>query len=202
MASITEIDAILPQTQCKECGYGGCLPYAEALYYSQASINQCPPGGLPVLEALGSLLNINPAPYRQDTFEKTRPPSIASIREKDCIGCTKCITACPVDAIIGSKQLMHAVISHECTGCGLCVAPCPVDCIELLPTKEASFVKELARERAKAKRIRGLREEHEKQEAYRKKRRLALPSEDKAMDIKAKQEYIQQAFARVKNKKS
>jgi Na+-translocating ferredoxin:NAD+ oxidoreductase subunit B len=124
------------------------------------------------------------------------------IREIECIGCTKCIKACPVDAIIGSAKLMHSVLNHECTGCGLCVAPCPVDCIEMVTLSEIEYDKHLARTRFNKKQTRLLREEQEKHQAYREKRQLALKEENKAEDIQAKQAYIQQALARVKARKN
>lgn len=127
-----DIDAILPQTQCGLCGFGGCMPYAEALIFENASIDLCPPGGLPVLKQLGKLLNKDPSPYEASMHEKAKPALLAIIREDECIGCTKCIQACPVDAIIGSAKRMHSVISDECTGCELCVPACPVDCIDLI----------------------------------------------------------------------
>ncbi|QMT58780.1 RnfABCDGE type electron transport complex subunit B [Legionella sp. PC997] len=201
MASVKEIDALLPQTQCGECNYPGCLPYAEALAQGSAAINKCPPGGVDTVKALGALLNVDPAPYLQEALANTRAPSVAVIREAECIGCTKCIKACPVDAIIGSGKLMHAVIDHECTGCGLCVAPCPVDCIEMVNLPLVNYDKDLARKRFNAKQTRLLREEHEKQQAYREKRQLALKA-DKTQDMQAKQDYIQQALARVKAKRS
>ncbi|MCW8409227.1 RnfABCDGE type electron transport complex subunit B [Legionella sp. PATHC035] len=200
MASVKEIDVLLPQTQCGECDFPGCLPYAEALAQGTTTINKCPPGGVATVKALGALLQVDPTPYLPDALAKTRAPSVAVIREAECIGCTKCIKACPVDAIIGSGKLMHAVIEHECTGCGLCVAPCPVDCIEMVTLPEVHYDKDLARTRFHAKQTRLLREEHEKQQAYREKRQLALKA-DKTQDIQAKQDYIQQALARVKAKK-
>src|SRR5262245_47873183 len=127
MASVEEIDAVLPQTQCGECGYPGCLPYAQALAHGLASIHQCPPGGVATLQALGKLCEVDAAPYLEEMEKKTRMPSVARIREAECIGCTKCIQACPVDAIIGSAKRMHAILEQECTGCGLCLPPCPVD---------------------------------------------------------------------------
>ena len=202
MASIKEIDALLPQTQCGECGFPGCLPYAEALAQGTTTINKCPPGGLPTVKALGALLQVDPAPYLHDAAINTRPPSVAVIREAECIGCTKCIKACPVDAIIGSGKLMHAVIAHECTGCGLCVAPCPVDCIEMVTLDEPNYDAEVARKRFNTKQTRALRHEHEKQQAYREKRQLALESVNQSQQIKAKQDYIQQALARVKQKQT
>ena len=200
MALLEEIDALLPQTQCKECGYPGCLPYAQALVQGQASINKCPPGGVIVLEALGALLKVDPSPYRQEAMDNTRVPSVAVIRESECIGCTKCISACPVDAIVGSGQFMHAILTHECTGCGLCVEPCPVDCIEMAVLPAAEYDKDLARQRFNARQTRILRDEHEKQQTYRKK--LALESAGNVEEIQARQDYIQQALARVKAKKS
>jgi electron transport complex protein RnfB len=201
MACVKEIDALLPQTQCGECNYSGCLPYAEALAQGTAQINQCPPGGVDTVKALAALLNMDPTPFLPEAAQKTRPPALAVIREAECIGCTKCIKACPVDAIIGSGKLMHAVIQHECTGCGLCVAPCPVDCIEMLPLADVAYDKELARERFHAKQTRLLKEEHQQQQAYRKKRQLTLKA-DKSTDLQAKQQYIQNAMARIKAKKN
>ena len=201
MVTVKEIDALLPQTQCGECNYAGCLPYAEAMAQGLAPINKCPPGGVATVKALAALLHQDASPYIQETIENTRGPSVAQIRENECIGCTKCIKACPVDAIIGAGKLMHAVISHECTGCGLCVDPCPVDCIEMVNLSAAEYDPDVARDRYNAKQTRQLRDEHEKQQNYREKRQLALKSSDHAQDIKAKQDYIQQALARVKAKK-
>lgn len=201
MASVSEIDALLPQTQCGECDYAGCLPYAEALAQRAAPINKCPPGGIATVKALGALLDIEPAPYLEEAAQNTRTPSVAVIREEECIGCTKCIKACPVDAIIGSAKLMHAVLTHECTGCGLCVAPCPVDCIDMLEVSSAEYDKQQARQRYHAKKTRLLRLEHEQQQLYRDKRILARQSVNHQQDMHAKQAYIQQALARVKAKK-
>lgn len=133
--TITDIDAILPQTQCGLCGYKGCLPYAEALVNKKASINLCPPGGVEGLKKLGEILQQDPTPYISDMEKKAKSPLRAVIREAECIGCTKCIQACPVDAILGASKSMHTVISDECTGCELCITPCPVDCIDMVPTE-------------------------------------------------------------------
>lgn len=200
MTLVGTIDALLPQTQCAECGYSGCLPYAEAIAQGSAPINKCPPGGFATVQALGALLNQDPAPYEAGARANTRAPSYAVIREDECIGCTKCIKACPVDAIIGAAKLMHTVIHHECTGCGLCVAPCPVDCIEMVNDSTHNYDKELARRRVHAKQTRLVRLEHEQQQRYREKRLLAKQSLDKQQDTQAKQEYIQQALTRVKAK--
>jgi Na+-translocating ferredoxin:NAD+ oxidoreductase subunit B len=125
---VDQINAILPQTQCGQCGYPGCRPYAEAIANGE-EINRCPPGGQTGIEALAALLDVEIKPL--DAVE--RPPSYAFIREDECIGCTKCLQACPVDAILGAAKQMHTVIRTECTGCDLCVEPCPVDCIEMRP---------------------------------------------------------------------
>ena len=126
---VDNINNLLPQTQCGQCGYPGCKPYAEAIAAGKADINQCPPGGEDTVHALADLLGMEPKPL--DAEEK--PPAVAYIREDECIGCTLCIKACPVDAILGAAKLMHTVITDECTGCELCLEPCPVDCIDMLP---------------------------------------------------------------------
>jgi electron transport complex protein RnfB len=133
-----QIDALLPQTQCGLCGYGGCLPYATALAEGEATINLCPPGGVDTLQALGDCLGLPSSLYVADMQAKAIPPRVAVIREAECIGCTKCIQACPVDAIVGSAKLMHTIITDACTGCELCIPPCPVDCISLLETPAPS----------------------------------------------------------------
>lgn len=128
-----QIDALLPQTQCGLCTYPGCMPYATALAENRAEINLCPPGGVDGLLAIANLLQRDPTPFITDMQQKAKPSLTAVIREEECIGCTKCIQACPVDAILGGPKLMHTVITSECTGCELCVEPCPVDCIDILP---------------------------------------------------------------------
>ncbi|XUO84315.1 electron transport complex subunit RsxB [Halomonas sp. KM007] len=129
---VEQINALLPQTQCGQCGYPGCRPYAEAINQGDA-INKCPPGGDATVVALAELLGREPAPLDGEAPSEDR---VAFIREAECIGCTKCIQACPVDAIIGAAKQMHTVIEDECTGCDLCVAPCPVDCIDMLPRRK------------------------------------------------------------------
>lgn len=126
------IDAILPQTQCEQCGYHGCRPYAEAIAHNVAPINQCPPGGAAGIQQLATLLNRPVLPLNPEHGVE-KPRTLARIVEADCIGCTKCIQACPVDAIVGASKLMHTVIGDDCTGCELCVPACPVDCIVLVP---------------------------------------------------------------------
>lgn len=132
---VDKIDAILPQTQCGQCGYPGCKPYAQAIASGEADINQCPPGGEAGVKALADLLGVEPKPLNAEHGEP-KPKSVAVIDEQLCIGCTLCIQACPVDAILGAAKHMHTVIESECTGCELCVAPCPVDCIAMVPVAE------------------------------------------------------------------
>jgi len=131
MNLIQRIDALLPQTQCGKCGHPGCKPYAEGIARGEA-INKCPPGGQETIAGLAQLLSVPVLDL--DARRGEAPAQVAYIREAECIGCTKCIQACPVDAIVGAAKLMHTIIIDECTGCDLCVAPCPVDCIEMRPT--------------------------------------------------------------------
>jgi electron transport complex protein RnfB len=127
-----DIDQLLPQSQCGQCGYPGCRPYAEAVATGEA-INRCAPGGEATVHALAELLQRPALPLANEH----KPRAVAYIREAECIGCTKCIQACPVDAIVGAARLMHTVITDECTGCDLCAEPCPVDCIEMRPLPAA-----------------------------------------------------------------
>ena len=126
------IDAVLPQTQCTKCGYEGCRPYAEAIARGEADINQCPPGGDEGVARLARVTGREAKPLDPENGPY-RAPQVAVIDEPACIGCTKCIQACPVDAIVGASRRMHTVVASWCTGCELCLLPCPVDCIELVP---------------------------------------------------------------------
>jgi electron transport complex protein RnfB len=129
---VDQIDGLLPQTQCGQCGFPGCHPYAEAIASGDAEINRCPPGGETTLRSLADLLDRDPKPLDAERgIHKAK--SVAVIDENHCIGCTLCIQACPVDAILGAAKQMHTVIAPECTGCELCVTPCPVDCIDMVP---------------------------------------------------------------------
>ncbi len=128
---VAQIDTLLPQTQCAQCGYHGCRPYAEAIAAGEAPINRCPPGGVAGIGKLATLLQ-RPALPLDPEHGIEKPRLLARIIEADCIGCTKCIQVCPVDAIIGASKLMHTVLTDDCTGCELCVPACPVDCIELV----------------------------------------------------------------------
>ena len=127
---VERINELLPQTQCAQCGYAGCRPYAQAIAADDAAINLCPPGGEDTVQRLAELLGRDPIPLA----EAMPVASVAIIEESLCIGCTHCRDACPVDAITGAHQFMHTVIAAECTGCELCVARCPVDCISMVPT--------------------------------------------------------------------
>ena len=132
-ALVAQLNAVLPQTQCAQCGYPGCRPYAEALAAGTTEVNLCPPGGEQGMQQLAALLGTAPKALAQPAETGAIADVVAVIVEADCIGCTLCIQACPVDAIVGAAKYMHTVLEAECTGCELCLPPCPVDCIELLP---------------------------------------------------------------------
>jgi Na+-translocating ferredoxin:NAD+ oxidoreductase subunit B len=136
---IVSIDGILPQTQCRQCGFAGCRPYAAAIAEGLANINQCPPGGEWGIRKLAQLLEVSPKPLNT-AHGFPKPRAVALINEQACIGCTLCIQACPVDAIVGAAKQAHTVMTEECTGCELCVAPCPVDCISMVPPKVSAKV--------------------------------------------------------------
>jgi Na+-translocating ferredoxin:NAD+ oxidoreductase subunit B len=175
---IDQINAILPQTQCRKCGFQGCRPYAEAIASGLADINQCPPGGDLGVGELARLLNIDPKPLNP-TFGEHKPKQVAFIIEDACIGCVKCIAVCPVDAILGAAKFMHTVIASECTGCELCIAPCPVDCIVMQPVSmtivhqgqiEKSAASQLAKKRYEARCLRKEKESEEKAERAKQKK--------------------------------
>ncbi|MBI1424529.1 MAG: electron transport complex subunit RsxB [Gammaproteobacteria bacterium] len=130
---VDKIDAILPQTQCGQCGYAGCRPYAEAIASGEADINQCAPGGEAGIQALADLLDRDPKPLSSEHGTVKTVKTVVEIDEQVCIGCTLCIQACPVDAILGAAKHMHTVLQDECTGCDLCIPVCPVDCIHVKP---------------------------------------------------------------------
>ncbi len=132
---VDKIDALLPQTQCGQCTYPGCRPYAQAIADGEADINQCPPGGENTIVALADLLGRDPKPLNPENGVEEKNKTVVIIDEELCIGCTLCIQACPVDAILGAPKLMHTVIEDECTGCDLCIPPCPVDCIYIVELK-------------------------------------------------------------------
>lgn len=131
--NVKQIDAVLPQTQCKKCGFDGCFPYAESMAKGE-SINRCSPGGEQLIHTLAGLLDRKALPLHVDCQPEGMPHTV-TIREAECIGCTKCIQACPMDAIVGAAKQMHTVLTDDCTGCDLCIAPCPTDCIDSVPLR-------------------------------------------------------------------
>jgi electron transport complex protein RnfB len=183
-----KIDALLPQTQCAQCGFGGCGPYAEAIAAGAADINRCPPGGANGIRSLAALLGL---PYRplDPKHGVERPRRIAFIDETRCIGCTLCIQACPVDAIVGAPKQMHTVLRALCSGCDLCVAPCPVDCIAMLPADSVWDARcaKAARARFEARRRRLARDKLELAERLEQKaaKKLADAAPDKRAAIQA-----------------
>ncbi|MBI4696669.1 MAG: RnfABCDGE type electron transport complex subunit B [Gammaproteobacteria bacterium] len=132
-AGVDELEALLPQTQCRQCGHAGCAPYAAALITDDAPIDACIPGGPVLVAALAAMLGRNGPRCRGDGALLEPPAALARIREAECIGCVKCLDVCPVDALVGAARQVHTVIAAQCTGCALCLPPCPVDCIELVP---------------------------------------------------------------------
>jgi electron transport complex protein RnfB len=176
---IDQINALLPQTQCGQCSFQGCRPYAEAIASGVADINHCPPGGDEGIHDLADLLGVAPKPLNTE-FGLHKPASVAFIIEQDCIGCVKCIAACPVDAIVGAAKFMHTVIASECTGCELCIAPCPVDCIIMRPAPVSKVEQSRVQKSAQAKRrydarcLRKEKEEAEKAESAKRKRQALL----------------------------
>jgi electron transport complex protein RnfB len=176
------IDALLPQTQCRQCGYPGCRPYAEAIARGSADINRCPPGGDDTIAELARLTGVSIKPLDL-ACGTPAPPAVAAIDEALCIGCTLCIQACPVDAIVGASNLMHTVIAAECTGCGLCIPPCPVDCISMVETGENLTLEERRRRAQTYKRrytARTIRLDHERAERHRAPRENAAERRKRA----------------------
>lgn len=184
---ISRIDALLPQTQCRQCGYAGCRPYAEALAAGSAGTNQCPPGGDSVARELSALLMVAYKPV-DARFGVTKPPAVAVIDEALCIGCTLCIQACPVDAIVGAAKLMHTVIAGDCTGCELCLPPCPVACINMVETRvpATNAERRLAADRARIRFQLRIARLNRKSQARR------------AASLSAKQLTVQRAISRAK----
>lgn len=184
MSLIQRIDALLPQTQCGKCGHPGCKPYAQGIVDGEP-INKCPPGGEETIAALADLLKI--PVLELDISRGQAPPQIAFIREAECIGCTKCIQACPVDAIVGAAKLMHTVLIDECTGCDLCVAPCPVDCIEMhpLPANTIPVVGGLAFD-LEEQRARAEKRDHARQRFERRNQRLLNEEQQKQAEREAR----------------
>jgi electron transport complex protein RnfB len=205
------IDRALPQTQCKQCGFAGCAPYAQAIASGRAPINRCPPGGESVIRKLARLTG-EPVIEPDRACGSYKPRHIAVIDEQDCIGCTLCIQACPVDAIVGAAKLMHTVIRSECTGCELCLPPCPVDCIRLEPAPWTTLAivagkkrqaQRTARRRFEQRAIRLERNkrEHARRLAAKAAERLArLESQDDGAAQTRKRAIIEAALARARTR--
>lgn len=195
-AEIEAVLALLPQTQCGACGFLGCKPYAEAIVTENAAINLCPPGGLETLRALGKHAQQATEPLEAALMARMQEPYVASIREEECIGCTKCVQACPVDAIYGAAKQMHVVLTAACTGCTLCVEPCPVDCITMVPVTTLVYDKKIARQAYEAKLARG---------DFKRAGMLSLHNQQKTADATTpsmqRKQLIAEAVARFKAKK-
>ena len=187
-----QILKLLPQTQCGQCDFPGCEPYAKAIAENRAEINLCPPGGVKTLKALAKFLEKDPEPLIPPLEARLTKPVIAKIRESECIGCMKCLYACPVDAIFGANKLMHVVITDACTGCQLCVEPCPMDCIELIPVETLHYDKKIARERYEAKVQRG---------DFKRAGRVSDHIPSAVCPLQDKKQFIADAIARAKAKR-
>jgi electron transport complex protein RnfB len=188
------IDAVLPQTQCGKCGYAACRPYAEAIAAGTADINQCPPAGEAGLSEIAAVAGVPPKPL-DPRFGSEKPPAVALIEEEKCIGCTLCIQACPVDAIVGATKLMHSVITSMCTGCELCIPPCPADCIRM----EVMPMPDRAARHAAASAARGRFEARKRRtERARRERASSLAAEDAASAERKKRQTIAKALERAR----
>ena len=199
MSGLAErIDALLPQTQCTKCGYPACRPYAEAIANGEAEINQCPPGGDAAIRGLAGLLGREARPLNPRNGIE-RPRRVALIDEARCIGCTLCIQACPVDAIVGAAKMMHTVVTELCSGCDLCVPPCPVDCIDMLPASGEDAIWDRARADAARERFerRRSRQERERRERAERLAARALKAKEDP-DAEKKRVIIQAAVERAR----
>ncbi len=183
MTLAEQIDALLPQTQCGKCGYPGCKPYSQAIANGEADINQCPPGGEQGIQLLAELLAVPVKPLNP-AFGIERPRLLAVINEAECIGCTKCIPPCPVDAILGASKQLHSVLSTLCTGCELCVEPCPVNCISMQPAPQPTWTVEDA--------------QRSRQRYQARNQRLASREAEKAERLKRQKQMLEQLKAKQK----
>jgi len=198
MSALAErIDALLPQTQCTKCGYPNCRPYAEAIAAGKADINQCPPGGDAGVRKLAALLGREAKPLNPRNGVE-QPRRVAVIDEARCIGCTLCIQACPVDAIVGASKLMHTVVAELCSGCDLCVAPCPVDCIAMVPAVGADAIWRQSRANAARERFERRLSRHERERRERAARLAARALKAKDPDAEKKRVIIQAAIERAR----
>jgi electron transport complex protein RnfB len=204
MSGLAEkIDALLPQTQCTQCGYPACKPYADAIAKGEADINQCPPGGEAGVRKLAALVGREAKPL-DPRYGVERPRRVAFIDEPRCIGCTLCIQACPVDAIVGAPKLMHTIVAELCSGCDLCVPPCPVDCIDMVSAIGEDAIwdgarADAARERFELRRARLERERSERAERLAQRALEATRSDPEAQKKRA---IIQAAIERARSRRA
>lgn len=194
---VTRLDALLPQTQCRRCGFDGCRPYAEALADNSTALNRCPPGGLTTITALAAALELAPLAPDASVWPDEAPlttdqaliQTIAVIDETRCIGCYKCVLVCPVDAILGAPKFLHVVIDEDCSGCDLCLPPCPVDCISLevrpAALTPAAAMAERWSKLHERRKLRLAREREQRDEARRLRRGEVLAAQAKEIDIGA-----------------
>ena len=204
IVSIEEIDNCLPQTQCTKCGYKDCYDYAKAITNGEKH-NRCPPGGIEGIKRLSNLLHRSELPL-DDSYGTEQPKKLAIINEDLCIGCMKCILACPVDAIVGAKKLMHTVIADECTGCDLCVEPCPMDCIDMIGLIDRKQPKQMSQQAVDAQRSHYQQRHKQKLTRLKTKEETAHKTHQQNIALAKqnidKKAYIQQALASFKNKKN
>ena len=204
LAMTEKVERVLPQTQCGDCDFDGCKPYAQAMQNGEADIDKCAPGGIQTLIDLATLFDKDPKPYKARVKQNYKPEKLAVIREHECIGCTKCIQVCPVDAIIGKAKAMHTVINKDCNGCELCIPACPVDCIDMAalaePTPEQRTLNhERNKERfdAREKRLARLAQQRKQ-----KHQQATLNTTSRQKTVNARQDAIKAALERVQNKKT
>lgn len=200
--TVKDINDLLPQTQCGLCTYDGCKPYAEAIVNDGQAINLCPPGGVKGLEKLAVITEQDATPFIDDMRDKEKPKLLAVIRENECIGCTKCIAACPVDAILGASKQMHSIINDECTGCELCVEPCPVDCIDIIEAPDPTLHSDHYRMRFDNREARLARDKATLARKHQQAKLTRKKTSTQRDTLEARKQAIQQAVKRVKQSKS
>lgn len=201
---VAAIDACLPQTQCQLCAYPGCRPYANAIVNQGERIDRCLPGGVATLREIATLVGQESSSYVEEMVQKQKSAAVAVIREDECIGCTKCIAACPVDAILGAAKLMHTIISDACTGCELCIPVCPMDCIDLINIAERETLEQKRFSQQSRVRYRQhvarLEKRHEQEQQSHQTAKLEQHNLNQT--VSARQAAIAEVLLRVKAKKS